>query len=115
VIIPWVTRNMTNNTDKSASSPRAVRLPASTSVRECAALKEQLLLHVEFPDSVLIDLSDVELIDTAALQLLFAFSRERTAKGLSTIWQGHGPTFRNAATAVGLQLGHSAVSGTNGE
>ena len=106
---------MTNSIEDAAAGPRAVRLPVSTSVRECAALKQQLLLHVEFADAVLIDLTDVELIDTAALQLLFAFSRERTANGRSTIWQGHGPTFRNAATAVGLQLGYSAASGANGE
>jgi phospholipid transport system transporter-binding protein len=97
------------------SSPRAVRLPVSTSILACTALKQQLLMLVESTDAVLIDLSDVELIDTAALQLLFAFSRERTTNGLSTIWQGHGPTFRNAATAVGLKLGQAAGAGANGE
>ena len=97
------------------TTQQAVRLPVSISILACAALKQQLLALVESADAVLIDLSDVELIDTAALQLLFAFSRERTTKGLSTIWQGHGPTFRNAATAVGLKLGQAADASTNGE
>jgi hypothetical protein len=91
-----------------------VRLPVSTSLRECAALKQQLLVHLESPDPVLIDLADVELIDTAALQLLFAFSRERHANSLSTIWQGDGPTFWNAVNAAGLQIGDTAGTGTNG-
>ena len=97
------------------TKPQAVRLPVSTSVLACTALKQQLQELVASADPVLIDLSDVELIDTAALQLLFAFSRERTTHGLSTIWQGHGPAFRNAATAVGLKLGQAGGANTNGE
>jgi anti-anti-sigma regulatory factor len=90
-----------------------VRLPLGTSVRECAALKQQLLVLVESADVVLIDVTDVELIDTATLQLLFAFTRERIANSLSTIWQGDSPAFRAAATAVGLQVGDSARPSSN--
>jgi ABC-type transporter Mla MlaB component len=85
------------------TSPPTVRLPASASVRECAALKRQLLVLVESTDAVLIDVTDVENIDTAALQLLCVFGRERSAHDLSTIWQGDSPTFRTAATALGFQ------------
>ena len=85
------------------TSPQTIRLPASGSVRECAALKQQLLALVESSDAVLIDVTDVEIIDTATLQLLFVFSRERNASDLSTIWQGDSPTFRNAVTVLGLQ------------
>lgn len=84
------------------SAPQTVRLPASTSIRECAALKQQLLALLESTDAVFIDVSDVELVDTAALQLLFAFGCARNAKELSTIWQGDSPTFSSAATALGL-------------
>ena len=85
------------------TSPQTIRLPASASVRECAALKQQLVALVQTSDAVLIDVTDVEIIDTATLQLLFVFSRERNACALSTIWQGNSPTFRNAATVLGLQ------------
>jgi anti-anti-sigma regulatory factor len=98
----------------SAASPRTVRLPMSTCVRECPELKQQLLMLVDCADEVRIDVTDVELIDTAALQLLFAFSRERIANGLSTIWQGDSPTFRNAATTVALQVGDFTGPSTNG-
>jgi phospholipid transport system transporter-binding protein len=86
----------------------------STCVRECPELKQQLLMLVDCADEVRIDVTDVELIDTAALQLLFAFSRERIANGLSTIWQGDSPTFRNAATTVALQVGDFTGPSTNG-
>jgi phospholipid transport system transporter-binding protein len=94
-------------------SPPTVRLPASLSVRECAALKQQLLLLMDSADEVRVDLADVELIDTAALQLLFAFSRERIAKGLSTSWIGDSPIFRSAATTVGLTVGDFTGPSTN--
>jgi phospholipid transport system transporter-binding protein len=89
-----------------------IRLPANADVRECAALKQQLLMHLESVDAVLIDVSDVQVIDTAALQLLFAFGRERLAGGLETLWQGDSQVFRSAATAAGLQMGTSTCSKT---
>ena len=90
------------------TSPQTIRLPASASVGECAALKLLLLELVRSGDSVVIDVTDVASIDTATLQVLFVFSRERHAKVLSTIWQGDSPTFRNAATALGLRVGDPA-------
>lgn len=94
-------------------SPQTFRLPVSAGVRECAALKQQLLALVASADAVSIDISGVELVDTAALQLLFAFSRERNANGLMTIWHGNSPTFLNAAAAMGLQMGDRDRASTN--
>ncbi len=95
---------MDASTDTAVDAPATVRLPSSVGVRECPALKQQLLELLDFVDAVLVDATDVELIDTAALQLLFAFGRERNANGLSTIWRGDSPAFRNAATAMGLRV-----------
>ena len=81
-----------------------VRLPVRATVRECTTLKQQLLAVLESPDPVTIDATDVELIDTAALQLLYAFGRERLAHDLSTLWQGDNSVFRDAATAMGLEI-----------
>jgi anti-anti-sigma regulatory factor len=99
--------------DQAVDNQSTVRLPGSASVRECAALKQQLLVLAESADVVRIDVNEVELIDTAVLQLLFAFSRERFAHGLGTIWEGDSPAFRNAAAAVGLQVGDPAGPSTN--
>ena len=82
-----------------------VQLPIRTSVLECAALQEQLVALIETPDAVLIDITDVELVDTAALQLLFAFDRERATNDLTTIWHGDSAPFRDAASALGLPVG----------
>jgi anti-anti-sigma regulatory factor len=98
---------------QAVASQSTVRLPISASIRACAALKQQLLVLVESADEVRIDVTDVELIDTAALQLLFAFSRERIAQGLGTIWEGDSPAFRNAAAALGLQVGDPAGPSTS--
>jgi anti-anti-sigma regulatory factor len=104
---------MNVSTDPSMASPGTVRLPVSTSVRECAALKQQLLVLVHRADVVVIDVSDVEALDTAALQLLFAFGRERLTHGLRTIWQGDSPALRNAATALGIEVQDSSAPGSN--
>ena len=88
-------------------SPQTFQLPVSAGVRESAALKQQLLGLIQLADAVLIDVTGVEAVDAAALQLLFAFSRERIANGLMTIWQGDSPTFRSAAAAMGLQMSDS--------
>ncbi len=88
-----------------------IRLPVTTSVRECATLQQQLLELVDVADTVTVDVGDIELIDTAALQLLFAFSRERSANGLHTVWQGDNPALRQAADSVGLQFGDSGGVG----
>jgi anti-anti-sigma regulatory factor len=87
-----------------ATPSLTVRLPVRATVRECTALKQQLLEVVDSPESVTIDATDVELIDTAALQLLYAFGRERLAKDLSTLWEGENAIFRDAAAAMGLEI-----------
>jgi hypothetical protein len=101
---------MTASIDSSMANPQTVRLPVSTGIHECPALKQQLLALMDSAEVVVIDVTAVELIDTAALQLLFAFNRERISLSLNTIWQGDSPTFRNAATALGLQLHDSAAT-----
>lgn len=92
---------------------QSVQLPMGNTIRECTVLKRQLLALLECPEAVLIDVADVELIDTAALQLLFAFDRERAARGLGTVWQGDSAPFREAAAAVGLQVGNCATSASD--
>ena len=84
-----------------------------SSILECAALKEQLLALLATADPVCIDVGDVEVVDTAALQLLFAFSRERTVNGLTTLWQGDNPNFRSAVAALALPLGDCPIPPTN--
>jgi anti-anti-sigma regulatory factor len=90
------------------SGRQTVRLPANADVRESASLKQELLLFLESPDVVLIDVTDVQRVDTATLQLLFAFCRDRLAGGRSTAWQGDSPALCGAAAALDLHVGPPA-------
>src|SRR5580698_3634583 len=101
---------MNNNANPPGENPYTVALPAIATVRECAVLKQQLLVLLESAQAVQVDVTNVELIDAAALQLLFAFDRERLAGGLSTIWQGDNLTFQAAVVAMGLPIGDCAGS-----
>lgn len=96
---------MNNNTNASGTGPETVSLPMGVSIRECAALKRQLLGLIGSAEPVLIDVADVEVIDTAALQLLFAFGCERVANGRNTSWKGDSVAFREAAAVLGLEFG----------
>jgi anti-anti-sigma regulatory factor len=65
-----------------------IKLAANLHIRDSVALKERLLPLLVTPDPVVIDVTDVEHVDTAALQLLFAFSRDRRAGGRVVLWRG---------------------------
>jgi len=100
---------MTALANKSASGTQTIRLPATTGIRDGATLRQQLLPLLEAPEPVVIDVTDIERVDTVALQLLFAFNRDRCANGRSVVWQGDNLVWRNAAASLGLKLDTSAA------
>jgi anti-anti-sigma regulatory factor len=63
------------------------------------------------PQPVTIDVHAVERIDTAALQLLCAFVRDRQAAGGQVLWTGCTESFSEAIRLLGLQKA-LAVPGT---
>jgi len=92
-------------TNPSTSESNIVRLAATSGIRDSAALKEQLLPLLQSPDAVVIDVSEVEHVDTAALQLLFAFARDRKSIGLAVLWQGDSPAWRIGAAILNPDAG----------
>ncbi len=64
-----------------------VKLPAECLISSLGDLRTQLIERVAIETPVSFDASSVERIDTAALQLLAAFTRDRTAAGLPVEWQ----------------------------
>jgi len=78
-------------------------LSASCTVRDCIALKSALLDMLMDPQPVTIDVRAVERIDTAALQLLCAFVRDRKAAGGQVLWAGSTESFSEAIRLLGLQ------------
>lgn len=76
-------------------------LPAECTISSATALKEQLGGAMGHPQ-VALDIDSLQRIDTAAMQLLASFVRERAAGGLDTGWQGSAPVLGTAARLLGL-------------
>lgn len=80
-----------------------ITLAANCSVKDAAALKTSLCAAVESPDSVVLDAAAVERVDTATMQLLCAFVRERAAHSRAVVWRGTPSALTEAARLLGAQ------------
>lgn len=91
--------------DASAAAPASqpvVRLDSNCTVKDAAALKQSLCAVLNNEAAVIIDVGSVERIDTAAIQVLCAFVRQRAADAHAVIWQGIPTTLREAAGLLGV-------------
>ncbi|HET9391481.1 MAG TPA: STAS domain-containing protein [Steroidobacteraceae bacterium] len=77
-------------------------LGGECTVSEAAELKSRLgrLIRVRRP--VTLDIGGVERIDTAAMQIIAAFVRDRATQGLVVQWQGSSGALSSAARLLGL-------------
>ena len=91
-------------------TPACIALPANCSIRDAAQLKATLLELLP-QATVTIDAGALERIDTAGVQLLVAFTRDRAAKGFGTEWRGANATLHDAVHALGL-AGHCGLPAT---
>jgi anti-anti-sigma regulatory factor len=87
---------------KRSSHPGVVVLSADCTVAASAALKAGLLAVLQHPAAVTLDIASVQRIDTAGIQLVTAFVRERESIGLQVQWRGTGPAFTSAARLLGV-------------
>ena len=78
-------------------------LSAACTVAEAEALKSQLALRLDESGPVTVDVSAVQRIDTAALQLLAAFVRDRRTAGRGVQWRGRAAALDAAASLLGLR------------
>lgn len=83
------------------SSP-AVTLPAECMIASADELKSSLLKLLPKKAAVTIDATAVQRIDTAGLQVLAAFVRERQSAGLPFTWKGVGEALNEAAQLLDL-------------
>ena len=81
---------------------RLFALQSSCTVRDSVALREQLLQLIDDPQPVTLDLRAVERVDTAAMQVLCAFARDRSAAGHPVNWLGAPETFVEAVSLLGM-------------
>jgi ABC-type transporter Mla MlaB component len=77
-------------------------LTAECTVSDAPSLKERLAGLVGEPQAVTLDISALQRIDTAGMQVITAFVRERTGHGRPVEWQGTAPVLATAARLLGL-------------
>jgi ABC-type transporter Mla MlaB component len=91
------------------SAVRPVALPAECLIASAPELRSALLKRLTEAGNVQIDASAVQRVDTASLQVLAAFARDRRADGLPFEWLGvpacltEAATLLDLATALGFQ------------
>jgi anti-anti-sigma regulatory factor len=71
-------------------------------ISHCGDLYAQLLTAMAEGQAVSIDISQVERVDTAALQLLYGFQRDAKAQGVVTIWSQASKVFCDAVDILGM-------------
>jgi phospholipid transport system transporter-binding protein len=77
-------------------------LAADCTVVQADTLKSELARRVAQPQPVGLDVSALQRIDTAGLQLLAAFVRDRRTAGRAIEWHGRSPALEAAAGLLGL-------------
>ena len=88
-----------------------VTLPSNSAVKDAAALKAALIKVVGLPVTVSLDVRSVERVDTATLQLLYAFVRDRAQRKLAVEWLGCPKALIESSRLLGVHtmLGLPAV------
>jgi len=71
-------------------------------VSGATALKIRLAELLDHPQPVTLDIGGLQRIDTAALQVVAAFVRERQAQGRSVEWRGTAFALTSAACLLGM-------------
>lgn len=85
-----------------SSAEPIVGLSSNCTVKDAVALKSELVQLLETSETVAIDASSVERIDTAIMQLLCAFVRDRAERNLGVSWRGTPQALRDAARLLGV-------------
>ena len=84
-------------------APRGVfALAAECTIADIAPLQASLTRLLDHPSAVTLDVDAVQRIDTASMQLVAAFVRERESHGRRVEWRGNAPVFGSAARLLGL-------------
>ena len=77
-------------------------LASECTVAEADALKSELARRLDESETVTVDVTALQRIDTAGLQLLAAFVRDRRTAGRTIAWRGRAAALEAAAGLLGL-------------
>lgn len=87
--------------DETGNEPVNITLDPVITLTEVSQLKDSLLGHIGASE-IHIDVSKVEHIDTAGMQLLLAFSKAIQKKGGKLSWTGWSAAYSGTAELLGL-------------
>jgi ABC-type transporter Mla MlaB component len=79
-----------------------IGLSSNSTVKDATGLKAALLKVLDEPASVTIDARSVERIDTAIMQLLCAFVRDRAERNLPVTWSATPQPLLDAVRLLGV-------------
>jgi ABC-type transporter Mla MlaB component len=80
----------------------AFSIAAECTVADAGSLKAGLAKLLDDAGMVTLDISAVQRIDTAGLQVIATFVRERESRGRPVEWRGNAPALSAAAKLLGL-------------
>jgi len=80
----------------------AIACGEALGIAEVADVYATLLAALAEGSSVDLDISQLERVDAAALQMLYAFSKERATQGSSLTWTAPSEAFSRSAKLLGL-------------
>lgn len=80
----------------------SIKLQNQLNIRYVSELKEVLQAKLDAGSPVVIDASEVEAVDGAAVQLLVAFSQHAAVEGCEIEWLNPSEDFLSAARLTGL-------------
>lgn len=86
-----------------STSDSIVALASNCTVKDAAALKDTLCAVLDSDVAITLDISSVERIDTATIQVLCAFVRQRGAAARSVVWSGTSDAVEEAARLLGVR------------
>jgi ABC-type transporter Mla MlaB component len=84
------------------ATTRPLALPAECAIASAQSLRKSLMKRLSDRANVQIDASAVQRIDTASLQVLAAFARDRRAAGLEVEWLGVPASLTDVARMLDL-------------
>ena len=99
---PGVGRSAAARAPRRRAADAALCLPAECTLADVHGLKSKLAALLKTESPVCVDVSGVRRIDTASLQLLAAFTRDRRAARLAVDVCGESAVFEEAVRLVGL-------------
>ena len=81
----------------------------SLSIAQVGKLYGQLLTSIADEKAINLDLSQIERVDTAAIQLLYSFQRDAVAQGLVIIWSNPSKVFCDAVDILDVPALYRAL------